>query len=373
MVLAVGAAGADVPKTITLFGQEYDVTINSLAGSYKNGLTVSQATDYADRVNNRRNNIDFVPGADPSQDRLFVVTAPNPSDDTDAVDQFYVLTGTDANGVFSPAASNLTQFFGGKVSWTRGGRPSDVTWISDENAGAKQDHNILLTTFSGDDYLRFYDLDTLSGSYVSDEVDHDISRIVKRIGTILDAGSVGEGEDARDHGDPNSPGGGQYTHARGGPNGTIIAMAKPMDLDGVEVGLMDPKTGKFLNVLTNLNDATGGALTVEGTENAHSLAQFAGNEFWFLYSDPDPGGNGVDEIRNELVRVELTFPSNLNAGANTIKATLLGTVNMLETGLDDADVEDGIFGLAIGREVSAGKRVVYLTDWNGNILTLRPR
>ena len=85
------------------------------------------------------------------------------------------------------------------------------------------------------------------------------------------------------------------------------------------------------------------------------------------------GGNGPDEVRNELVRVELTFPTDLNAGPNSVKATRLGGVNLLETGLDDADVEDGIFGLAFGREVSPGKRIVYMTDWNGNILTLRPR
>jgi len=373
LILAVGAASADVPKTVKLFGQDYDVTINSLAGTYKNGVTISQVTDFADRVNNRRTNIDFVPGADPSQDRLFVVAAPNASDDTDPADQFYLLTGADANGVFSPSTSNATQFFGGKVAWSRGGRPTDVTWISDENTGTKADRNILLTTFSGDDYYRFYDLDTLSGDFRSNEVGYSISQIIKGIGAIVDVGSVGEGEDARDHGDPNAPGRGQFTHSRGGPNGTLIAMAKPLDVDGVEIGLMDPKTGKFHNVLTNLNEATGGALTVEGTESAHSLAQVSANEFWFLYTDPDPGGNGPDEVRNDLVRVELTFPSSLDAGANTIKATLLGSEKMLETNLDDGGPEDGIFGLALGREVSAGKRIVYLTDWNGNILTLRPR
>jgi hypothetical protein len=374
MILAAGAVSADVPKTVKLFGQEYDVEIHSLAGAYKNGVTISQVTDFADRANNRRNNIDFVQGASPEQDRLFVVAAPNPSDDTDSADQFYLLTGADANGLFSPSASNATQFFGGKVLWSVGGRPSDVTWISDEDTGPKKDHNVLLTTFAGDDFLRFYDLDSLSGgSYISDEVDHDPARIVKGIGTILDVGAPGEGEDARDHGDPNAPGRGQFTHARGGPNGTLIAMAKPLDVDGVEVGLMDPKTGKFLNVLSNLNEVTNNSLTVDGTESAHSLAQFNGNEFWFLYTDPDPGGNGADDVRNDLVRVELTFPTDTNAGKNTIKATVLGSENMLATGLDDGGPEDGIFGLAVGREVSAGKRIIYLTDWNGNILTLRPR
>jgi hypothetical protein len=373
-LLVAGSVSAQVPKTVKLFGQEYDVDVHSLAGSYKNGVTISQVTDFADRANNRRNNFDFVQGASPEQDRLFVVAAPNPSDDTDSADQFYVLTGADANGLFSTAASNATQFFGGKVLWSVGGRPTDVTWISDEDTGAKKDHNILLTTFSGDDRLRFYDLDTLTGgSFTSDEVDFDPARIVKGIGAITDVGAPHEGEDARDSADPNAPSRGQFTHSRGGPNGTLIAMAKPLEVDGAEVGLMDPKTGKFLNVLTNLNEVTSNALTVDGTESPHSLAQFSGNEFWFIYTDPDPGGNGADDTRNDLVRVQYTFPTDLNAGANTIKATILGTEPLLATGLDKGGPEDGIFGLAIGREVSAGKRIIYLADWNGNILTLRPR
>jgi hypothetical protein len=373
MILAAGAASADVPKTIKLFGNDYDVTTNSLVGAYKNGLSVALPTDFADRANNRRTNIDFVQGADPSQDRLYVVSAPNPSVDTDSADQFFLLTGSDANGIFSPATSNLTQFFGGKVNFERGGRPTDVTWISDENTGTKADRNILLTTFTGDDHYRFYDLDTLGGTFTSDEVGFSQSQIIKGIGAIVDVGAPGEGEDARDHGDPNAPSRGQWSASRGGPNGTLVAVAKPLEAEGAEVSLMDPKTGKFHNVLTNLNTASGDKLTIEGTESAHSLAHFGGNEFWFLYTDPDPGGNGPDEVRNELVRMELTFPTDLNAGANSIKANLLGTEPMLTTGLDDGGPEDGMFGLAFGREIAPGKRIVYLTDWNGNILTLRPR
>lgn len=384
MVLAATAVRADVPKTVTLFGQEYDVTVHSLEGTYKNALKVTQPPIFdADGflINNRRNNIDFAPGATAEQDRLFVVTTPDPTEGREPSDQFYVLTGTDANGLFNTQSSTLTQFFGGPVAASRGGRPSDVTWISDENTGAKQDKNIVLTTFNGDDFYRFYDLDTLGGDYKSDEVDHQPSQIVAGIGAITDADAPNSGETAADHADPNAPSRSQFTHARGGPNGTLVAMAQPLDISGAEVGLMDPKTGKFHNVKTNLNEVTGSdLLPTDETEMPHSLVHIAGNEFWFIYTSPDPGGNGAERTRNDLVRVELTFPTDLNAGANSIKANVLGSVDLLATGLaaptvapDETETNNGIFGLAVGREVSAGKRIIYMTDWNGNILTLRPR
>ena len=57
--------------------------------------------------------------------------------------------------------------------------------------------------------------------------------------------------------------------SRGGPNGTIVAMATPMDVAGAEVGVLDPKTGKFFPVLTNMNDATSAALPLDGPEQPH--------------------------------------------------------------------------------------------------------
>ena len=51
--------------------------------------------------------------------------------------------------------------------------------------------------------------------------------------------------------------------------------------------------------------------------------------------------------------------------------------DLLKSGLAPVDVDptNVIYGLSIGREVTAGsgKHIVYLTDWDGNLLTLTPQ
>jgi len=383
LVLAAGAAHAAVPGEITIDGTKYKVTSHSLAGTYKNAVQIKQVTDFADRGNNRRNNFDFVPGDTPDKDRLFVVAAPDPTEGKDPADQFYLLAGSDAaTGDFNTKVSSATQFFGGTIPAAVGGRPTDVTWISDEDTGKKKDRNILLTTFFGDDHYRFYDLDSIAtGDYKSDDVDaaDPNAHIIRGIGAIADTDNpeAANGTDASTVGDPNSPYRSQWTHSRGGPNGTLVVMATPKDVQGAEVNLLDPKTGKFVNLLTNVNEATNQALPVEGTEQPHSLAWAGGNEFWFIYSDPDQGGNGpTTPVKNQLVKVQMTFPTDLNAGANKIQVKLLGTpFDFLTSGIsenqDDGN-NSGIFGLALGRAIN-GKPVVYLGDWNGNLITLTPQ
>jgi hypothetical protein len=53
------------------------------------------------------------------------------------------------------------------------------------------------------------------------------------------------------------------------------------------------------------------------------------------------------------------------------------TEDLLKSGLADTSVDatNAIYGLSIGREVTAGsgKRILYLTDWDGNIFTLTPQ
>ena len=57
-----------------------------------------------------------------------------------------------------------------------------------------------------------------------------------------------------------------------------------------------------------------------------------------------------------------------------IKVKTLAMEDLLATNLADTSENstNAIFGMELGREVSPGKRVVYLTDWNGNLFTLTP-
>src|SRR5262249_19834061 len=130
---------------------------------YKNGLKVTLPSD-----GNKKANLYFVEGADPSQDRLFV-GAPIQATDGLVGDQLYVLTGADANGNFTPASASLTQFFGGAVDYNKGGRPVSVIWLSDANTGVKTDRNIAVMNFSGADHFRVFDFDTMN-QYDTDPV-----------------------------------------------------------------------------------------------------------------------------------------------------------------------------------------------------------
>jgi hypothetical protein len=232
LVVAATAAHAAAPTEVTLFGQKYTLERHGLGGKYANGLSVTQASS-DDKTTTAR----FVQGDTPAHDRLYVGCF-SPEDASLIYDQFYLLTGADPTGLFNQATSNLTQYFGGAVDFTKGGRIAGITWISDVNTGKKQDLNLALQTYTGDDHLRFYDEDTLSDDYISDAI-LDLP--------LLDYGGM----------DMNQP----YTGVEQGsvlPDGNVLFIGRqdPSLNEGPQLGIFDVKNKKFFPVLTNVGPAT---------------------------------------------------------------------------------------------------------------------
>ena len=116
----------------------------------------------------------------------------------------------------------MTQFFGGGVDLDRGGRVANVTFISDADTGKKQDINLILNTFTGDDHLRGYDLDTLTGDYIGDAIYDKPQRSINA-----------------DEADPNGPFSGFIQGAPGGPDGTLVFMGRG-ESAGPQLSLFDP-------------------------------------------------------------------------------------------------------------------------------------
>jgi len=392
LVLAAGAvhaAESPAPASVTLFGQKYSVIKHSLQGTYKNAVKIQQVENWADQVNSRKNKVDFVQGATPDKDRLFVANAPQPSDDK--ADFFYTLTGSDPNTCdFNTQVSSAEQHFGGAVDAATGGRITDLLWLNDTDTGKKTDKNIVAVTFSDDDHYRFYDQDTLNSGYLTDQLAFAENHVIRGIGSItLEGAHVGE--DALDVADPNSPFSGFFTFAKTSNPQYLIAMAHPnadaaFGAKGAEIGIMDLNTTNFLPVLTDVtaslptHDDGSGTETVgfiHGLEPATVDANMAptSNVYWALWSDPEPGGATVTPITNELVQLQIDLPADpTKAKSGDIKVKTLAKEDLMKTGL--ADLTDNatnfIFGMSLGREVN-GKRCLYLTDWNGNLFTLTPQ
>lgn len=361
LVLVVSAASAvelpaDYPDQVTLFGNEYNVTVHSRTGSFKNGVTIAPQSSAGDESSRQRANLAFAPGADPSADRLFVV-APVEGDDEGATgDQFYMLTGSDfLSGAFNETVSEATRFFGGNVDRTKGGQPQTVTFISDVETGPKQDWNIALTTFAGEAHLRFYDLDTLGGAFESDAV---LSLKLPRA-----AQSAGEEPAA---GMPN----GGAINAALGPDNTLIAIGRSAGDSGIEVGVMELGQDQFANAKTDLVAATGGKIE-PANQIPHALARVAVNDYWLLTSELQPEGDNNSSGQQNLYHLRITLPEDLaTAEPGSIQVEVLGEEDLSSKNLGLS--EGGMFGMAVGREVAPDRRVVYFADWAGNLITLAP-
>jgi len=392
LVLAAGAvyAEAPAPASVTLFGQKYNVVKHSLAGTYKNAVKIKTVETWQDNANSRKAKVDFVQGATPDKDRLFVASAPQPSADETA-DFFYTLTGSDpATCDFNTQVSSAEQHFGGAVDAPTGGRITDIMWINDTDTGKKTDKNIIMVTFSDDDHYRFYDLDTLNTGYLTDQVAFAENHVIRGIGAItLEGAHVGE--DALDVGDPNAPFSGFMTFAKTSNPQYLIAMAHPnadaaFGAKGAEIGILDLNTTNFLPVLTDvsaslpMHDDGSGTQTVGFIHSLEPVAVDANmaptsNVYWALITDPEPGGATVTAVTNELVQLQIDLPADPTKGkAGDIKVKTLAKEDLMKTGL--ADLTDNatnfIFGLDMGREVN-GKRCIYLTDWNSNLFVLTPQ
>jgi hypothetical protein len=355
LVWAVSLPANTQQETVKLFSTTYNVECQSRAQTFKNQKTVVLQTEGAQKAN-----LYFAEGPDPSHDRLFVVAPIGRDRDGPTGHQFYLLTGADANGNFGPDTASLTEFFGGNVGRSRAGRPVSVILLSDSNTGVGVDRNLLLTTITDNNAYRLYDLDSLDSFYLSDQVF-----------------SIAQREFSPDQADPKAPFGGLVSFAPG-PNGSVVAFGKAVQGGGLEVGVWDPQRDQFFDVLTNLNKATATsrqplrATTASGTGLfPHSVARIAANEYWLLYSAPEPGGDKDERESNRLVRLRLTFPADLSQGKpGSIRAEVLGMEELLGTPLHSTP--GGVFGLTVGREVAPGLHRLYFADWEGNICVATP-
>jgi hypothetical protein len=350
LCLATSAvAGAQVAKEVTLFGQKYALEAHSLGGQYANGLSVVLPPD-----DNKSADIRFVLGETPAQDRLFVATAFT-NDETIAAHQFYLLTGTDGSGSFNQATSNLTEFFGGAKDRDRGGRIATVTFISDVDTGLKKDRNIALTSFTGDDILRFYDLDSMTGDYIGDSLHNIIQRCIDP-----------------DSGDPGMPACGFVVGAPAA-NGALIFIGRG-EGEGPQLGVMDPNRNQFFNALTELGTITEDQTTPYNIDmDPQDMELIGSNEYLILGSNP--GGLGAERSAQEIYRVRLTLPADLTkAEPNSIKAEVLAKQELLNVD-EDKDLlgvgPRGIVGMAVGRAVNGVPRL-YFSTGTGILITANP-
>jgi hypothetical protein len=361
---------AQQTKEVTLFGKKYTVTSEKRAGAYKNGKTVVVPDDL-----NIRANLHFSEGADSSQDWLLVTDAIT-SDDAVHGHQMYILEGTDANGCFTHAASNLIEFFGGDQNRQRGGRPINGIVLNRENTGVKADRNVLAVNFWNEpDSYRLFDLDTMNG-VMGDNDDGVASDAL--FARAIKGKQTGEE-------DPNLPAGAfpAFAPIPNYDGHTVIIMGATEDnASGAAIGVWDTRKNEAFNVLTDLVEITKNSTnplklqSADGTNlQPHSMIRYsvASNteaEYWFLYS-PDVGQDQSTRTTNQLVRVKLTFPADLaSAGPGSIKAEILGIEEIIgKTALYEG--EGGVMGIAVGREANGGRRL-YFADWGGSIYCLNP-
>lgn len=355
---AFGAEVTDLPKEVTILGQRYTLTAHTIGGEYKNGPSVVQTDD-----EHKGGDIAFVPGATPESDRLIVTHAPPFNDDSWTAHQLFMLSGTGANGVFSPADSNLTELFGGSVDFQRGGRIANVTFISDVDTGKKMDRNIALNTFTDDDTLRFYDLDTLTGDFIGDSLHNIIQRCINA-----------------DEGDPGMPSCG-FVVGAAGPNGTLIFLGRG-EGDGPQLGILDPKQDKFFDVLTNLGSATADQDTPINIDlDPHDFERLNENEYLLLARAPG-GLADAERTAQVLYRLRITPPADLTtAEPESVKVEVTGAEELLATDPDDFTITKdllgvgprGIAGMAVGREVADnGPKRLYFLSGTGILITANP-
>jgi hypothetical protein len=353
LTVAAASAHAAAPTEVTLFGQKYTLERHSLGGKYANGLSVTQASS-DDKTTTAR----FVQGDTPAHDRLYVGCF-SAEDASLIYDQFYLLTGADASGNFNQTTSNLTQYFGGAVDFTKGGRISGVTWISDVDTGKKQDLNIALQCYTGDDHLRFYDEDTLNDDYISDAIVD---------APLLDYGGT----------DTNMP----YTGVEQGAvladgNVLFIGRQDPSLNEGPQLGIFDIKNKKFFPVLTNVGPATmSQKIPYDTSQDPFDLQALGNNEYLILGANPL--NRGADRTQQILYKAIITPPANpATAGPESIKVQIEAAETLLDVNatpaVDALGVGvGGIVAVTAGREVAPKLPRLYFTDRGGELITATP-
>jgi hypothetical protein len=295
-----------------------------------------------------------VAGANPdgSADRLFVGC---PMNGAETGTHLYVLTGADANGLFSKGVATMDPFFGASVDAATGGRPYSIVHLNDVDTGPKADRNFAALCLDGNDSFNLFDIHPIPvGPYTENSL------------LRMEQPSIG-GENP-DPGMPFDDGLGMAP----GPNGTLVMIGRAEGLASIEIGVMDPKQDKWFNVKTDLIEATkDSAVLIDPPEQEpNALARVTDTEYWMIGSATQ-GGDTDDTEYQYLYRLELTFPADLStAEPNSIKAKVLAKESLHDTPMAQAS-PGGVFGMAVGREVPGGRRL-YFADWQGNLYTATP-
>src|SRR5262249_25893008 len=121
--------------------------------------------------------------------RLLVAAHLSADNPTAAWHNLYMLTGSGADGLFSPADTTLTEFFGGAGDRLTGGRPIACMILNDVDTGPQKDRNVLLIQRTGDNGYRLYDWDTMSDKYTTSEL---YFRIDRQLGSPAETNANGD-------------------------------------------------------------------------------------------------------------------------------------------------------------------------------------
>jgi hypothetical protein len=379
LALMAGIAQADVPKTLKLFGRDYDVIATKRTGAFKNGVTVNpQMPDSDNPVVPLKANLAFAQGDNTNTDRLFVVAAtqapavaPTGNLDTPTSDGFYLLQGTDANGVFSPENSDAHVFFRGNLEVH--GRMQAIAYINDTDTGVKKDHNLAAFTFTDANYVRWYDLGDLLALPDTGTTALDVFRTSSVLG-IIQNGITEEpaGSDPprnTDLDDPNMSTAGWLGLATA-PNGALITIG-PANGDW-EIAVIDAANPKAFYPIKTALANTAAVDKVDVTQTVHTLAHLKGDEYLALASTGDPNWDESQITAGTLYHLRITLPTDLTKEApDSIKVDVLDDpVDIVATGLGQGESKH-IFGLTVGRELN-GANILYMADYAGNLFTLRP-
>jgi hypothetical protein len=366
------AANAAAPVQMKLFGTMYNVTIFGRDQTYKKAdgkqakIVLQPSTDSAGNMYDQKSSLYFAEGADPSKDRLLIAAHLSADNDTDTWHNLYMLTGAGADGLFSPADTTLTEFFGGVGDRMSGGRPLACMIINDVDTGVKKDRNVLLLQWTGDNGYRLYDWDSMIAPYESNEL------YFRPTGSL---GSTTETQYANVVPDPNAPWGDEQAYAPlpTDDGHTILGVGVSQN-GGTDAGIWDTKTDAYFPVHTDLSAETANdPMPIPSDHSPHAFAHYAGNEYWLLASDTVPNGNPVTVSSQQLFRVQFTLPADPSKGKEgDIKVKVLGMEELVGTPLQ---TNDGMnYGMAAGREVPAGsgKRQLYFCTLDGKIAVLTP-
>jgi hypothetical protein len=370
--LALMGTGVRADAPVKILGQDYTVTTTQRAGTFKNGVTVNLQGLTDNTVDPamapKKANLAFAPAGTADADRLFVVAA---HADTLGItsDGLYMLQGADANGVFSPDVSNATVLLRGDKNVH--GRPQNLLFLNDTDTGAGKDRNLVTYTFTNANELRFWDLgDLTTGAPHTEQGAFQKATVFELIqpGTTE---PVTDPDPPREQqpDDPNMPAG-NYEPAALAPNGLMLVAGT--DSGDWAIGAIDPQKGTSFLPIKTLIANTAASGQIDTAEFPHSFVHLTGDEYLVIATGGDPNWNEANLTTNTLYHLRITLPADpTKEAADSIKVDVLDKEDLVALGLGKSDSKM-IFGLAVGREVAAGKPTLYMADWAGNLFTLRP-